>query len=174
VNLVIGGELLIQTSDYYRILDDCIESRRGIDRTVYETLNSFKQLLDENPEAVSVTLSELQSKGIAEYRSYILSAGFLTLSPGQADSFNISLPNVGVYLKLVSNSRKWVIKNLDKLAWKEMLESALVERWISQKFYWKEFKGVTMEWVLSDCYGGGWCEPFNTPVGRGWKYNGKK
>lgn len=169
VNVVDGGELVIKSDDYYRILDEWINEEN---RQVFE---SFKELLKQSPEALSLSIYDLESfPGLSEKRNLIMSAGFLTLQTGQLDEFNISIPNIGRYLKLVTSCRKWITTNLDKNPWKEMTEIKLNEHWISGKSRWKEFRGASLDWPLSDCYGGGWCEPFNTPMGRCWKLTGKK
>ncbi|CAN6674371.1 hypothetical protein TRVA0_052S00716 [Trichomonascus vanleenenianus] len=171
VNVVEGGEMIIRAQDYYNILDEHASRTAGAVNQAYQ---EFKALLKEQPEAVSISPYDLEAfPSLEANRSVVLNAGFLTLQPG-SDTLNISVPNIGVYLRLVTSSRKWVTRGLSKMAWKEILESQLNDRWESQKSYWREFKGARLQWVLTDCYGGGWCEPFNTPVGRGWKVTGKR
>ncbi|ANB14439.1 Bifunctional purine biosynthesis protein purH [Sugiyamaella lignohabitans] len=186
VNLVEGSDLLIESTHYYAILDEQVrkyeeslsksedEGSKVVTSAIVKALKIFKKLLIKNPTAISLSLSELEDVDLAKLRNNLLSLGFLTLQSGQMDSFVISVPNIGSYLRLVASSRKWIIRNLDKMSWKELLESTLQERWESNKTYWYDFKGCLLEWVLYDCFGGGWCEPFKTPVGRGWKLTGKK
>jgi hypothetical protein len=174
VNLVEGGELVVESDKYYDILREAVKTQlQNGNEKAADTLQRFKQLLQEMPTSITLTVDDLEPAGLADTGSVLLSMGFLTLQPGRSDTFNISIPNIGSYLKLVSTSRKWVVKGLEKMSWKEQLESVLLDRWESNKTYWREFKGAKLEWVLYDCYGGGWCEAFKTPVGRGWKLTGK-
>lgn len=173
VNVIEGGELVIRSSDYYRILDETKKSFN--DGQFINGFEKFADLLKELPEATSVSVYSLDSVGISQpERSALLNSGFLTMQAGNSDEFNISIPSIGSYLRLVASGRKWVLRLLQKLPHGESLESSIHERWEKNKFHWKEFKGANVEWILCDCYGGGWCEPFNTPVGRGWKLTGKK
>lgn len=168
VNQVDGGELVIKCEDYYSALENAAKTD---DEDVFI---KFKQVLTEFPEATNVSSYDLEDKNIAkDHRSKLLNYGFLTLQPGQFDTYNISIPNLGSYLGVVSHCRKAILKIFKKSPWNEMLESLLKERWESYKLYWKDYKGANIEWILCDCYGGGWCEPFKTPVGRGWKLTGK-
>lgn len=54
-------------------------------------------------------------------------------------------------------------------------EHEIRERWANKKTQtiFQKFKGINLNWVILDAYGGGWIEPFNTPVGICWKYTGK-
>lgn len=165
VNHVEGGELVIKCKDYYGELESRTENK--------QTFMKFKELLEEMPEATAISIHDLRDKELEKDKNLLLNAGFLTLQPGQFDTYNISVPNLGSYLGLVGSCRKWVLKTLQKAPWKEMLETMLKERLESYKSHWKDYRGATIEWVLCDCYGGGWCEPFKTPVGRGWRVTGK-
>lgn len=61
---------------------------------------------------------------------------------------------------------------------KQMTNSDLYERWNNKRVhnkvsFYKNFKGINLETVLLDCFGGGWIEPLPTPVGTCWRYTGK-
>lgn len=58
---------------------------------------------------------------------------------------------------------------------RQLVESTLYEKWKNKKesALYKKFKGIELEAVLLDAYGGGWIEPFETPVGICWRYTGK-
>lgn len=173
VNLVKGGELLIKSEDYDKALNEAME--KSVNPENKAVFCQFRDLLESKSEAVTLDIVDLNAKPLlAERRDLLLTSGFLTFQPGRNDAFNISIPNLGLYLKLVAGTRNWVIKCLEKMKWKELLESQLIEKFeASPKAQWRDFKGCTMDWILLDCYGGGYCEPFSTPVGRGWKYVGK-
>jgi hypothetical protein len=165
VNLVDGGDVLITADQYYSLLEkSCSESNAGC-------ISAFRRFLVQHPSAVMVTHDELTCAGAEP--GVLLANGFLVLQNGKGNVYNMSVPNIGSYLKLVTSCRRYVCKTLSKLPWKELPEETLQSRWTSNKMYWKDFKGAKLDWVFYDCIGGGWCEAFSTPVGRGWKLTGK-
>lgn len=105
--------------------------------------------------------------------------------------FQISLPNTGPYLRLLTAARSHLISLLHKSRFKEMPLYLLHERWdggiasddaaTKAKKYrgeftgvlpartrkWKQFYGLNFEWVLAECLGAGLLELFETgSVGR--------
>ena len=105
--------------------------------------------------------------------------------------FQISLPNTGPYLRLLTAARSHLITLLQKSRFKEMPLYMLNERWdggtasddaaAKAKKYrgeftgvlpartrkWKQFYGLRFEWVLAECLGAGLLELFETgSVGR--------
>ena len=105
--------------------------------------------------------------------------------------FQISLPNTGPYLRLLTSARSHLISLLQKSRFKEMPLYMLHERWdggiasdddaAKAKKYrgeftgvlpartrkWKQFYGLKFEWVLAECLGAGLLELFETgSVGR--------
>lgn len=105
--------------------------------------------------------------------------------------FQISLPNTGPYLRLLTAARSHLISLLEKSRFKEMPLYLLNERWdggiasddaaAKAKKYrgeftgvlpartrkWKQFYGLRFEWVLAECLGAGLLELFETgSVGR--------
>lgn len=61
---------------------------------------------------------------------------------------------------------------------KQMTSADLYERWNNKRIhnkisFYKHFKGINLETVFLDCFGGGWIEPLPTPVGTCWRYTGK-
>ena len=106
-------------------------------------------------------------------------------------TFQISLPNTGPYLRLLTAARAHLIALLQKSRFKEMPLYMLQERWdggiasddpaARAKKYrgeftgvlpartkkWKQFYGLRFEWVLAECLGAGLLELFETgSVGR--------
>ena len=106
-------------------------------------------------------------------------------------AFQISLPNTGPYLRLLTAARSHLISLLQKSRYKEMPLYMLNERWdggiatddaaAKAKKYrgeftgvlpartrkWKQFYGLRFEWVLAECLGAGLLELFETgSVGR--------
>ena len=100
--------------------------------------------------------------------------------------FQISLPNTGPYLRLLTAARSHLISLLQKSRFKEMPLYMLNERWdggiasddaaAKAKKYrgeftgvlpartrkWKQFYGLRFEWVLAECLGAGLFELFET------------
>lgn len=118
--------------------------------------------------------------------------GGITRSSTDAGDFNISLPNMGSYLKLLTASRSRLISLLSRSKFRQAPESVLRERWnggipgddtasqaktIRGEFAgmlpgrttkWKQLHGVTFQWALEECVGAGMVEVFETrSVGRG-------
>ena len=106
-------------------------------------------------------------------------------------NFQISLPNTGPFLRLVTNARDHLISLLQKSRFREMPLYMLRERWdggiasddpaAKAKKYrgeftgilpartkkWKQFYGLTFDWLLAECLGAGLLELFETgSVGR--------
>lgn len=106
-------------------------------------------------------------------------------------TFQISLPNTGPYLRLLTAARTHLLALLQKSRFKEMPLYMLQERWdggiasddpaAKAKKYrgefsgvlpartkkWKQFYGLRFEWVLAECLGAGLLELFETgSVGR--------
>ncbi|KAK9236037.1 serine-threonine protein kinase 19 [Lipomyces kononenkoae] len=168
-----AGDMVIDSKDYFGILHDM---RRSDKVSSIEVLDKFEDLLKSKPTVTRLTKDDLAEASITEEEGIrdLLNIGFLVLS-GMPGVYLISIPNVGSFLKLAFRTRKWVVNMLGKTKWKEMLEKVIHERWDANvKARWREFRGVTFEWVMMEVKGGGWCEPFGTPGGRGWKLTGKK
>ncbi len=111
---------------------------------------------------------------------------------GDQEGYNVSLPNIGSYLKLLSNSRSRLTSLLARSKFRQYPEGYLKERWnggvpgddvgTQRKVFtgeftgvlpgrttkWKNLYGVTFEWALEECVGAGMIEVFETrSVGRG-------
>jgi len=107
------------------------------------------------------------------------------------EDVQLSLPNTGSYLKLVTAARSHMISLLMKSRFREMPMYLLRERWdggvsaddpaAKAKEYrgefsgilpsrtrkWKQFYGLSFDWVLAECLGAGLIEIFETgSVGR--------
>ncbi|KAF2665901.1 hypothetical protein BT63DRAFT_43469 [Microthyrium microscopicum] len=93
----------------------------------------------------------------------------------------VSLPNVGPYLKLISESRDHLLTFLLKLPYKSMPLSRLKEYWDGgvvandslsvperrgvlpgRTKKWRDFNGLKFEYVLAECIGSGLVECFRT------------
>lgn len=166
VSLTSVGDLVIESKDYFKILDEIAIAAKG-NSDAEKAIERFKTVLIENPSAISLSAESLNDCNT----TFLIQAGLLTF--GRDKTFGISVPNLGMWVRLLVDSRKWLLNTLGKLKWKEMLASQLESSFTSNKAFWKDFKGLAMEWVQFDGYGGGWIEPFSTPVGIGWKLTGK-
>lgn len=106
--------------------------------------------------------------------------------------FQLALPNTGPYLKLLVAARSHLMSLLLKTRYRELPIYLLYERWnggvasednaaTQAKKYrgefsgvlpgrtkkWKQFYGLSFDWVLAECLGGGLIEVFETgSVGR--------
>lgn len=119
-------------------------------------------------------------------------AGPVSRPSTEGGDFNISVPNIGSYLKLLTTSRSRLISLLSRSKFRQAPESVLQERWnggipgddtassakiIRGQFAgilpgrttkWKQLYGVRFEWALEECVGAGMVEVFQTrSVGRG-------
>lgn len=114
------------------------------------------------------------------------------IGPPGSGEFSLAIPGTGAYLRLVAEARAHLRSLLSKLKFREAPESTLRERWEGgvagddeqsearrnrgeavgvppgRTRRWKQFHGVTFEWVLGECVGAGLVEVFETgSVGRG-------
>ena len=105
--------------------------------------------------------------------------------------YTVALPTTGPFLKLLSSGRAHLLSLLSKSKFREAPESLLRQRWDGgieandaassarqnrgelgvlpgRTRKWKQFYGITFEWVLEECCGAGFLEVFNTgSIGRG-------
>ncbi|CAK7211220.1 hypothetical protein SBRCBS47491_001042 [Sporothrix bragantina] len=102
----------------------------------------------------------------------------------------LSIPGHGTFVKLVSGALAYLIGIVARTAHRETLETSLRERWdaggsiakrkgpgaggtfkrvpLSRTKKWKEFYGMSFDWVLAEAVGAGLVELFDTgSVGRG-------
>jgi hypothetical protein len=105
---------------------------------------------------------------------------------------SLALPSTGPFLKLVANARAHLLSLLGKSKFKEAPESLLRQRWDGgiaaddaqstarrnrgefagvlpgRTKKWKQFYGISFEWILGECVGAGLVEVFDTgSIGRG-------
>lgn len=110
---------------------------------------------------------------------------------GKDEAFNLALPNSGPFLKLLTSARNHLLSLLLKAQYRELPIYLLRERWdggiagdnpaAKAKQYrgefrgilpsrtrkWKQFSGLSFDWVLAECLGAGLIEVFETgSVGR--------
>lgn len=112
-------------------------------------------------------------------------------SPHSGHKYQLALPNTGPYLRLLVAARSHLMSILSKTRYQELPVCLLRERWdggvagddaaTQAKKYrgeftgvlpgrtrkWKQFYGLSFDWVLEECLGGGLVEVFETgSVGR--------
>ncbi|KAK9460786.1 serine-threonine protein kinase 19 [Lipomyces oligophaga] len=168
-----SGDIVIESKYYFRILRT---SKKSYPRPSQEIFDRFEALLRSKPESTQLTNDDFEIVSISNDSDVgLLSmSGFLVLE-GHAGVYKVSLPNIGLFHKLVFNTRKWLISLLQRSKFKEMLEKNIHERWdAAVNAHWRDFKGVRFEWVMLECKGAGWVEPFETPIGIGWRLTGKR
>ncbi|KAF7937807.1 uncharacterized protein EAE97_007603 [Botrytis byssoidea] len=110
---------------------------------------------------------------------------------GKGD-FTFSLPATGQLLRLLGNARAHLVFLLSKSKYREAPESLLRQRWdggietdegtsVAKRHRgefsgvlpgktrkWKQFYGISFEWILAECVGAGLVEVFDTrSIGRG-------
>ncbi|TGO62223.1 hypothetical protein BCON_0021g00360 [Botryotinia convoluta] len=110
---------------------------------------------------------------------------------GKGD-FTFSFPATGQFLKLLGNARAHLVSLLSKSKYREALESLLRQQWDGgietdegtsaakrhrgefsgvlpgKTRKWKQFYGISFEWILAECVGAGLVEVFDTrSIGRG-------
>lgn len=113
------------------------------------------------------------------------------------DTLNLSIPNIGPYLRLLFAARKHMLALLCRSQFKEAPLDILRERWDGgvassdaagrgrqaiglpanilpgRTKKWKDFQGLKFRWVLEECLGTGLIELFNTgSVGLGVRVSG--
>ncbi|ESZ98263.1 hypothetical protein SBOR_1359 [Sclerotinia borealis F-4128] len=106
--------------------------------------------------------------------------------------FSLSLPATGQFLKLLSNARLHLVSLLSESRFREAPESLLRQRWDGgieaddgasaakrnrgefsgvlpgKTRKWKQYYGISFEWILAECVGAGLVEVFDTrSIGRG-------
>jgi hypothetical protein len=105
--------------------------------------------------------------------------------PGTGD-YSLALPTTGPFLKLLSNARAHLLSLLSKSKFREAPESLLRQRWDGgieaddaasaarqnrgefagvlpgRTRKWKQFYGISFEWILEECVGAGLLEVFDT------------
>jgi hypothetical protein len=119
------------------------------------------------------------------------SGGGARPNQGMGD-FSLALPSTGSFLKLVANARAHLVSLLGKTKFKEAPESILRQRWDGgiaaddaqsaarrnrgefagvlpgRTRKWKQFYGISFDWILAECVGAGLVEVFDTrSIGRG-------
>jgi len=106
--------------------------------------------------------------------------------------FSLALPATGPFLKLLASARAHLLSLLSKSKYREAPETLLRERWdggvatgdqasaarrrrgefdgvlLGRTRKWKQFYGISYEWILGECVGAGLVEVFDTgSIGRG-------
>ena len=106
--------------------------------------------------------------------------------------YSLALPTTGSFLKLLANARAHLMSLLSKSTFREAPETLLNQRWDGgiaadhgggagkrnrgefagvlpgRTRKWKQFYGISFEWILGECVGAGLAEVFDTgSIGRG-------
>lgn len=150
-----GRSVLMKATDFFESIGDGFPE--------------FVELMVEKPGAAVLSLDDIPSNEL----SRLVMLGFLNLHAGE---YYVSVPNLGPLLKLARLSVNFVYDVLSKHQFKELLESDISNRYDNREnsSKWRKFLGLNLTWALSVCVGFGYCEMFNTCVGRGVKLTGKK
>lgn len=145
--------------------------------------------IDSISRAASGSLAAVGGEG-AIHSAGGTGGGIKPLS-GSGD-FSLTLPYMGSYLKLLSSSQAHLTSLLSKSKYRELPESLLRQRWEGgvatddtvsaakrsrgefagvlpgRTRKWKQFYGLSFDWVLGECVGAGQLEVFDTgSIGRG-------
>lgn len=171
-------EVVSRTQDYLDQIDvDINEVREDPERRgSYEALAKFKEYIEANPSALSVTNEMFRSGEL----KVLVEAGYLTLSSNHHNEidvhqYSIACPRCGNFLKMINSGKVWLVQLLTKAAFKEMLQDAIFEKWEGKKMnnFRRPFYGYELYWILADAKGCGVVEAFQTPMGRAWRLTGK-
>ncbi|PRT54022.1 hypothetical protein B9G98_01642 [Wickerhamiella sorbophila] len=158
VNQGDSNDLLIDSAAFYAAMG---EGRH---------INKLKAMLQNAPEATWLGINALRNAGLTDQEvSQLVQEGHLSIDPGNHQVRYIMTPMQGAFLKLVTSGRTWLLKTLMANKWKELPENNIQEKLDSSKGYWRNLKGLSLEYILFDAVGSGWIDGFNTPIGRGWK-----
>lgn len=167
-----NAEVVVKKQHYLGLIDMQM-TEKGADTGV---LTKFKQYVMKHPEALFVTSEDFDTAEITK----LVKLGFLTLTSNHHNEIEIhdyalAYPKCGTFLKIINAGRGWLVKILSKMTYKEMLEEAMYEKWEGKIManFRRPFYGYDLSWILADARGSGVVEPFNTPVGRGWRLTGK-
>ncbi|KAF2832311.1 hypothetical protein CC86DRAFT_340736 [Ophiobolus disseminans] len=133
----------------------------------------------------------LEAVGGASATQHIHGGTSLNSSRLSLLSYNFSLPNTGIHIRLLVDARSHLVSTLKKTKYKEMPIDVLRERWDGgvvvhgereerkkargefagvlpgRTKKWGQFYGMRFDWVLEECLGAGLVELFETgSVGR--------
>lgn len=143
----------------------------------YNALKKFKKFTTSYPKEMNISLN---SNFDNEEITTLISMGFLIINTDNISSSNIyliSCPNSGVFTKILNSGRTWIVKTLQKKKNYECLEDNLFDEWNGTtpknknniKNFKKPFYGFDLTWLLSDSYGNGIINFFETSMGTFWK-----
>ena len=148
-------DLVIEGREFYKICDP-ISPQLGL-------------LCRSRPDATWFDAKELRDEGIDI--ALAVKNGLLVVDPGRVGVHSLAIPNQGRILKLLQQSRTWLLRTMTQhnRKFKELPESQILDKLEASKKHWTQLHGVKLDWVLYDAIGGGWVDGFHTPMGRGWK-----
>lgn len=166
-----NSEVVVKKEQYLRLIDESMGKEKP-----ELSLVKFKEYVMSHPEALFVTTEDFSVEEITK----LVKLGFLTLTSNHHNEIDIhdyalAYPKCGTFLKIVNSGRAWLVRILSKMTYKEMLEDTIYEKWEGKIManFRRPFYGYDLTWILADSWGSGVVEPFNTPVGRGWRLTGK-
>lgn len=167
-----NAEVVVKKEHYLALID----KKMAEDGGNAGALAKFKHYVITHPEALLVTSEDFTTGEITK----LVKLGFLTLTSNHHNEIDIhdyalAYPKCGTFLKIINAGRSWLVKTLSKMTYKEMLEETMYEKWEGKIManFRRPFYGYELAWILADARGSGVVEPFNTPVGRGWRLTGK-
>lgn len=186
-------EVVVHTVNYANLIEKQIQllekelAGPNAEKTKISTqisgLRKFAAYVKDHPTDLFITNKGVLTK---QELSCLVSQGFVTLTSNhlneiEAHQYSISYPDCGMFLKLINAGRSWLVKLLSKSKHREMLETAIFDKWegttpqgnAKMTNFRKPFYGYDLNWILADALGAGTIEVFNTPVGRGWQLTGK-
>ncbi len=166
--------LAILYDDFIKVVTD------SIDETDFR--DAFIKLIQDYPNVLQIDSSILSRYDLDANR--LVQLGFLTISRGRggfesgsvsrSNVYNISLPNLGPFLKIIKVGIRFVSKLCQSYHQNEVLEKHLVEKYSRDTLVYRRMRGLNITWMLSVMVGSGLLECFNTPVGRIYKLTGKR
>lgn len=124
--------------------------------------NKFKSYLVNTNNFIKITKSKLSENFNEDEIKNLLNKNFLSLIPQEIDSFKLSLPNLGFIIKLFNDSKKFILKLLMSTKWKELDDEELNKKWSTNKKLYKDFKGLSLDWIIHHLIGEGLIECFDT------------
>lgn len=160
--------LAILTEDFVKVAEASIDDK--------SSLTHFTKLLEDYPN-----LLQIDSSLLAHYKldpTKLIRSGFLTFSrqrsSGGHSVYNISLPNLGPFLKIMNVGIRFVCHVCLLYHQNQVLEKHLAEKYTRNTLVYRRMRGLNLTWLLSVMVGSGLLECFNTPVGRVYHMTGKK
>lgn len=166
--------LAILYDDFIKVVNDSIEDA--------SFRNAFINLIQDYPNMLQIDSTTLSRYKLEPKK--LVQLGFLTISRGRGgfesgsssnpNVYNVGLPNLGPFLKIVKVGIRFVSKLCQSYHQNEVLETHLIEKYTRDTLAYRRMRGLNITWMLSVMVGSGLLECYNTPVGRVYKLTGKQ